>query len=284
MLKLQELVEAHIYSTQESSFRYHLGASLLGADCERAIWYGYRWFKEVSHEARIVRLFDRGEREEAVVLNHLRAVGVNVHAANPNTGKQYRLSALGGHLGGGLDAILSDVPDLRMRGAGLFECKTANQKSYDTLVKQGLRQNKTQHYVQMQIYMRAYNLEWGLYICVCKNTDDWYWEFVEYDGMFAENYMQRGANIIASSRAPMKLNNNPAYFQCKWCDYREICHYDEAPAKNCRTCIHSTPGSDGRWHCELLPTRKIRTKEEAEEKGKPLNHMPCSGLRYEVIK
>ena len=280
-MPVKEFIDDHIYATQESNFRYHLGASVIGSWCDREIWYGYRWFREVKHEPRIVRLFGRGHKEEIVVLKYLRDAGISVFETSPD-GHQFRLTALGGHFGGSLDGILSDLPDLDC--AALFECKTCNEKSFKGLIKsQSVRKDKPEHYVQMQLYMKAYGLKYALYIAVSKNNDDWYWEYVAADDYTSDNYTQRAANIIASDKPPQKGNNNPGWYQCKWCDYHEICHGGARFAINCRTCAHSNPGSDGRWHCEILPTYKIRTNEEAKERNKSINHMPCSGFRYEAI-
>ena len=43
------------------------------------------------------------------------------------------------------------------------------------------------------------------------------------------------------------------------CDYYFICHRDELPAVNCRTCAHASPMKDGLWDCRIgkaVPTKK----------------------------
>src|SRR5690606_11380185 len=39
-------------------------------------------------------------------------------------------------------------------------------------------------------------------------------------------------------------------YQCKWCDYKDVCHGTAAPLPNCRSCAHATPAQDGQWLCE----------------------------------
>jgi hypothetical protein len=56
--------------------REHLGASVIGRECDREIWYGFRWFKDNLFDGRMLRLFDRGRREEPVVLVDLMAAGL----------------------------------------------------------------------------------------------------------------------------------------------------------------------------------------------------------------
>ena len=50
--------------------RPHLGASLIGDKCERAIWYVFRWATHTKFEGRMLRLFDSGNREEFRLVVH----------------------------------------------------------------------------------------------------------------------------------------------------------------------------------------------------------------------
>lgn len=283
-MKLKEHVEQHIYDNQDG-FRYHLGASIIGQECERQIWYSWRWFKDVKHSARMVRLFERGHNEEEIIIRFLREAGCKIQQLDEESGKQLRLVSIGGHFGGSLDGVLLNPADDSVvgMGNGLLEFKTSGYKYFLDLVKNGVKKAKPEHYVQMQIYMKAYDLKWALYICVNKNNDEWHWEIVFVDDHTADRYLNRAANIIGAHKPPPRINENPSYYKCNWCDYRKICHGQEQPAMNCRTCVSGHPMSDGRWQCEKIPTYKIRTAEEAETKNKPLVHTPCKGLEYECI-
>ena len=280
-LKVKSLVEQYIFDNQEG-FRYHLGASVIGRECERQIWYGWRWFKVINEEPRMLRLFKRGHKEENILNTLLLNSGVNVHELDPKTGKQWSFKHFGGHFAGSLDGILTNIPDLV--GRVLAEFKTINANGHKQLIKNGVEKEKTEHYAQMQIYMHYFKLLYALYISVCKNDDSWHWEIVSYDGAVADKYINRAERIIASDKAPARMSSNPGYYKCKWCDYNDVCHYNAAPALNCRSCRHSWPSTDGRWNCKILPTYKIRTSKEARERKKPLVHIPCSGLRYQPIE
>ena len=52
----------------EDNSRYRsrtVGASSIGHKCERYLWYQFRWFFREKFNGRMLRLFDRGHREEA---------------------------------------------------------------------------------------------------------------------------------------------------------------------------------------------------------------------------
>lgn len=59
--------------------RKHLGFSLIGDECQRKLWYGFRWCKLPRPEPRIKRLFDRGHKEEDRFIDYLRGIGCIVN-------------------------------------------------------------------------------------------------------------------------------------------------------------------------------------------------------------
>ena len=67
--------------------RTHLGFSMIGDECQRKLWYGFRWCKMPKPDPRIKRLFDRGHKEEDRFIDYLRGIGCTVEPFDPN----YRL-------------------------------------------------------------------------------------------------------------------------------------------------------------------------------------------------
>jgi hypothetical protein len=231
-------------------FRKHLGASLLGGECGRAIWYGFRWAKRPKFPGRVLRLFNRGHLEEARFIAALLAIGVHVWQQDEN-GKQFRISDVGGHLGGSGDGVCMGVPDLAPNTPCLLEFKTHNDASFQKLKKEGVRKAKFEHYVQMNIYMRKMGLPVALYGAVNKNNDELYMEIVASDPGTADTFLERGKTIILHQEPPARVNNSPGWFTCKWCDHRENCHLGGKMEQNCRTCRFSRPNpADGVWYCE----------------------------------
>ena len=45
-------MDAVIVGAAEDGLRPHLGASIIGRACDRALWYGWRWTSRAAHEAR----------------------------------------------------------------------------------------------------------------------------------------------------------------------------------------------------------------------------------------
>jgi hypothetical protein len=258
---------------QDSGFRNHLGASVLGRECARQVYYIFRWADEVRHGGRMLRLFDRGHRAELKFATWLMNAGIHVQLADPDTGKQFRVVALEGHIGGSLDAKLSHLPGLPTDVVFLGEFKTHNDKSFKSLQRSGVAGSKWEHYIQMQIYMHLEGVGRTLYIAINKNDDDLYMEIVDYNERVAVEYLNRGARIVHAEGPPPRINDSPGWWQCKFCDYRDVCHFEKPYAINCRTCSQSRPIEDGKWICRMYDY--VLSREE-QQRG-CTNHTPVKG-------
>src|SRR5208337_73770 len=68
--------------------RPHLGASQIGEDCQRKLFFSFRWCSLPNFIGRMQRLFATGKIEEGRVINDLRNIGVCVYDRDPSSGKQ----------------------------------------------------------------------------------------------------------------------------------------------------------------------------------------------------
>lgn len=257
---------------EKNPYRVHLGASGIGKDCARAIWYSFRWFTKPAFDARILRLFNRGHLEEGRCIAILLSIGVQVFQQDEN-GKQFRISDMGGHFGGSGDGVAIGLPDLPLDMPCLLEFKTHNDKSFSKLAGksykdylaglydpkrpqipfdgEGVASAKYEHYVQMQVYMRKMGINVGLYCAVNKNDDQIYLELIQPDPILADQFVDRGKQLIRiHSEPPKKINNSAGWFECKFCDHRPVCHLGATPQQNCRTCHFAIPREDGKWYCQ----------------------------------
>jgi hypothetical protein len=249
-LQRETLPQCHdAYSEDKEQHRSHLGASIIGRQCGRELWYSFHWAHHEQPEARMLRLWNRGHLEEGRVIALLRMIGVVVHQHGPD-GKQIRVSDHNGHFGGSSDAVLQLVPDIPDRPL-LGEFKTFNDKTFEELLRKGVRDAKPEHHVQMSIYMRKLGLEWALYVAVNKNTDAIHAELVELAPHVADAHLLRAGHIINSPSPPAKINQSASYYVCRFCDMKAVCHNGTPVAVNCRTCVHARIADAGQWGCAL---------------------------------
>lgn len=256
VLALDAAYVAHDAAMAEKNERFYLGMSGFGTDCDRKLWYG--WHKAHPPEkfsGRMLRLFGTGHREEDRMVADLIRAGVAVEAVGPD-GKQWEVKSIGGHFSGHLDGICTNVPEAP-KTIHVLEIKTHNQKSFDKLLKEGVKKSKPGHYRQMQFYMHHKGIQRALYLAKNKNDDTYYAERVEYDPVAALQFMARAERIVRASRPPPKLNEDPdakMAFECRTCPAIGVCHKGEFALRNCRTCIHSEATvdesrSDAPWYC-----------------------------------
>lgn len=250
-----DLVTAAIYEQYKKSgdaekARPYLGASAIGGECKRALWYSFRWASKEDFDGRMYRLFQSGHLAEPRFIADLRAIGCTVWDCDPATGKQFGASHFGGHMRGHCDGVAKGIP-----GGGnkphLLEFKTHSAKSFADLKKKGMQSAKPQHWAQCQWYMGKMNLDRALYLAVNKDTDELYSERIEFDQVEYEKILAKAESIIFATEPPPKISDDPKFYLCNWCAHNAVCHGNRTPALSCRTCVHATPEreGDGRWSC-----------------------------------
>lgn len=224
-------------------FRPYLGMSGIGDSCSRKLWYGFRCCANRYVTPRQKRLLERGNREEEVIKADLIASGVIVH------GEQTEVSGCSGHMKGHIDDLFDNLPDAP-KTRHLGEYKTSNDKNFKDLVKKGVKKSKPVHYAQMVCYMSKLKLTRALYIAVNKNDDSRYYERIAADEDYAQELFRKATDIIRSETPPKRIGSS-TWYECKWCDYYEICHFNGEILKHCRTCEFADLYAHGVWKCSL---------------------------------
>lgn len=249
-------IDAYCVEAYDDGHRNHLGASIIGEDCERRLYLTYRHCKHEAFDGRMLRLFNRGHREEARFIEWLRGIGFQVVEHQPD-GSQFRISGVQGHYGGSLDGQ-SNIPDkytalvpaLKQFPGLLLEFKTYATKVFGELVAKGVREFRPKHYKQMCQYGAHYGYHYALYMAINKNDDDIHPELVELDWGIARECERKAEKIITARTPPPKIADTPADYRCRLCHFKDICHNGAPVEKNCRSCFYAHPTEGGQWKCE----------------------------------
>lgn len=237
----------HYEESETESGRAHLGASVIGRECRRQLWYGFRWATAPSFPGRVLRLFKRGHDEEDFFIKDLVAIGVQVWAVDSD-GDQFGCTFHGGHFAGSCDGVAKGLPE-SPNTPHLLEFKTHNHKSFAQLEKHGVEKSKPEHFAQMQVYMHGLELKRAMYMAVCKDTDQLYTERFKYDQDVALGLIQKAKDIIATDTPPARISSKAEFFKCKFCDHADVCHRDALPQVSCRSCAHAFADVNGGWKC-----------------------------------
>ena len=246
---------AAIYESYEKAaerrWQRRLGASQAGHECDRFLWYSFRWWAEPEKfDGRMLRLFETGHRAEPRFADDLEGIGVEVHLVNQETGEQFELTALDGHLVCKMDGAAIGVPEAPKEWH-VCEFKTHNAKSYSTIQRDGIKKAKPQHYYQCVLGMMMSGMKRCLYVAENKDTSELYSERLRWEECAddAAKIMVRLKGITSNSSIPKRISTNPESKQCKYCTFKGVCHEGGTPPVTCRSCVFSRAIHGGQWYC-----------------------------------
>lgn len=258
-------IVALIYEQYEKRNKEHsrtyVGASGIGRECARELWYKFRWVSKEIFNGQKLRLFETGHLSEARFVADLRSIGAIVEDINPADGKQFGFTHHHGHMRGHMDGRAKHLPIPGGNKPHVAEFKTHNDDSFKQVKKHGVQKSHPEHYAQMMWYMGKTKYERAIYLAVNKDTEELYYERIKFDLIEFEKINAKAERVIFSDTPPAKISEDPKFFVCNMCWFKDVCHGHKAPTISCRTCVHSTPekyGNDGVWSCnkynEEIPT------------------------------
>jgi hypothetical protein len=179
--------------------------------------------------------------------------------------RQIRIYGCQDHFAGSLDALIELPKRYNIVQDVLFlgEYKTQATQKFPQLVEQGVVIKKYEHWCQQCVYGYKLGLDYGVYIVVNKNDDDLHIEVVKLDHYLAKELENKAEKIIFSQVPPVKISASPDYFDCNWCDYKQVCWFGKEADVNCRSCARCKPVEKGQWFCNyynsIVPKEFIRS-------------------------
>lgn len=237
----------------EQGHRSHLGASELGEECRRKLWYGFRWTKKEIFNGRMLRLFNVGHSAEPRFITYLRGIGFEVKEFDED-GKQFRISGALGHYGGSLDGMAKPPAKYEINEEIIISLsfKTNNTGSgYSKVSSELLQKAKPKHWAQECQYGYKTGIKYCLYMIENKNDSDITIKIVELDWNYGRELEKKAESVIFAKEPPPRISDNPSFYNCKYCHQAAICHNGEQPEKNCRSCRNASPVANAEWLCSI---------------------------------
>lgn len=242
-----------IEAAQAPRFRAYLGMSAIGGNCSRALWYGFRWTMRPQFDATKLKRFEDGHRTEDLVLARLKAVhNIALHDRD-DSGKQFGFTDFGGHFCGHMDAVavgLLQAP----KSWHVVEVKCSEKwadldKSKNKVGdKAALLDWNATYYGQAVLYMEHAGLDRHYLVAASPGGRRWTSVRTNADPAHAAVLRLKAERIIFSDKTPDRIGG-PDSFDCRWCDFRALCHEAAPPERNCRTCLYAQVEHDGTWTC-----------------------------------
>jgi hypothetical protein len=227
--RVNMLIDTALLTTRrEQPERDYLGASRLGEPCARRLTY------EITHtppddghdlDATMLRAFEAGHRFEALSIEWLRAAGFDLRTQRRD-GSQYGFVAAGGRLREHIDGVIVAGPDIGVTWPALWEHKALNTKSWNDVVKRGLRTAKSLYFAQVQIYMAYMEVGVTLFSALNKDNQALHHEVVSFDPAEAQALSDKAVDILRAVEAgelPPRIAAASDYYLCRSCPYARHC-------------------------------------------------------------
>ena len=243
----------YAYYEKQESGRERLtrtGASGIGDECLRSIWYDWRGAAASTFSGRILRLFKTGHLQEERVLADLRGAGLEVWDFDEN-GDQWTYIAGRGHAVAKLDGVVKGVPGAE-KTPHTLEIKSSNLKGFKEIQSRGVKIAKPYHYYQMQMGLWLSGMKDALYVVICKDDEQLYSERVKLDEEVVKEIEHKLDQVINSEIPPLRLAEKEGDWRCKYCDSKEVCWGKVETRQTCRMCANSVVMDDGKWGCMQL--------------------------------
>lgn len=211
---LKEVIDKFYFDRQKDREQRHFYITDAGR-CGRALFFKFKNVPRKEIEANILRLFDHGDHIHQLIMKPLLSVReIHVVAAEVNIPPQKIIS-------GRADAIISDGHELYV----------LDIKSMNSMVFNRLTEPKEENVDQIQLYLHYFRISKGILLYV--NKDNQYLKefIVEYDKRRANCLIKSLNQIkrkIEKNILPARLDEYPKNWQCRFCQFRQICSMADA--------------------------------------------------------
>lgn len=211
-----------------------IGAAYAGIECLRQLACKYHRIKEDPFdskyitEAQLKRHADYGFDTENHIIEWLRIAGFEVLDRDKD-GKQYGYkSAFDGnqyHFAGELDGIIVKSPIPEIPDNTNLECKKATREKFEKFQKNGVEKTSPEYFAQMQLGMAYTDRKNCLFVMVCLDSMEVYYELVPFNLEKAQALNDKCVKVIQSKDPDEmpKLGYNADDFRCMFCPYRKSC-------------------------------------------------------------
>ena len=226
-----EAMKRVMEAQQDTTRRNYLGASLIGNECARQIYYEYNGYPRLLFEAETLMNFEDGHRTEDLTASRLRLVDGIELWTHDEKGEQFGFSAFEGKFSGHCDGVIRGlrqapktlhVWEAKCSAYKKFnEFKNAKQKFGDKLA---LKNWNTNYFAQAQLYMHYLQIDRHYMTVALAGGRDYDSCRTEYQPDIAQFYIDRADKIINAKEPPPKINDKPDFFLCRFCNFKEICH------------------------------------------------------------
>lgn len=223
---VHRLIEAQENAKQK---RDYLGASVLGNQCERFVYYQLNNADDaapISYKG--LYCIADGHRTETLVIDRLRMIeGIQIWDRDED-GNQIGFTdrRFSGHLDGIILGLLQAPTTPHC-----LEIKACNEKKFNELQKckdeygekDALQNWDFVYYTQAQIYCGKLELTRHYLVCATPGGRDMISCRTDFNKHFYESMLQKKDRILNAKTPPARISEHKSFHVCKWCRFKELC-------------------------------------------------------------
>jgi len=182
--------------------------------CPRQVFFKFKNAPAREMEPSFLRLFDHGESMHKLIMKPLLSTReIHVVASEVDIPPQELVR-------GRADAVISD-------GRQLY---VLDIKSMNSMVFKNLQEPKEENVDQLQLYLHYFRIPKGILLYVDKDKLELKEFLIDYNKERAEFLLKGLASLkkkIDSNIVPARISGYPDFWQCQYCQYREVCDLGE---------------------------------------------------------
>lgn len=224
---IHRLIDEAMHKPRER--RTYLGASSIGATCERQVQYefmGVPYDEGWRRDPRILRIFQRGHVFESMAALWLADAGFRL-TQTAQSGGPIGFKVANGDYAGHVDRVVTGGPLPDIAYPFIWECKGLGSKGWKKISEKGVAKGSPQYADQISQYQSYLGLtNPALFFAINADTMQLHMEFVPFDKVRAQKASDRAVAIILDSRAGAmrpRCTNDPEFYECKSCAFRQRC-------------------------------------------------------------
>lgn len=204
---LKELIDKFYLDQQKAKEQAHFYITDAGK-CGRTIFFKFKNAPRGKMDARILRIYERGEHLHRNIFNILYRLKIGVTTEIPIPAQEI--------ISGRADAIICLNN----------ENYVLDIKSINSMVFKNLTSPKEENIYQLQLYLHYFNIKKGILFYIDKDQQEIKEFMVNYDPKLAESLLKGFQNLktkVESNTVPDQLPDYPKNWQCSYCQFREVC-------------------------------------------------------------
>lgn len=204
---LKELIDKFYLDQQKDREQTHFYITDAGK-CGRTIFFKFKNAPREKMDARILRIYERGEHLHRNIFNILYRLKIGVTTEVSIPAKEI--------VSGRADAIICINN----------ENYVLDIKSINSMVFKNLTQPKEENIYQLQLYLHYFKIKKGILFYIDKDQQNIKEFVINYDQNLAKALLDNFAKLktkVESNIIPDRLSDYPLNWQCQYCQFKEVC-------------------------------------------------------------